>query len=455
MKNFMKVFLESGYYDHVQKNADAKNAWAQKAMGDIYYYGIGMDETFSRLDEKEISQEIKENHKEAFRWYSNAAKQNDFDAMHSLGTLYYFGEGVDQDFEKSAEWYRKAADAGDAEAMYILARMYEGGMGVDRNLSEAEKLYLEAINEHAHAESLYPLAQLYLKNQEEFKESAWFVFRLLMGARLINGERSADRDIDLLWDELSPMQHNKMREIIHDDRQRNWNPKMQRAVLGINERMAIVGPLAGELQAAIVFERIWRSVVFIRTSRGTGSGVIVQPDIVATNHHVVVGEESIWVLHPKGKNGEKNVNYPVSGIPVEADGGEDYCLLHVPNLQGSGIPATIRRYNTLMVGETVYALGAPTGEVLSLSKGIISQKRNNAYYEGYASTRAIQSDVDVASGSSGGGLFDSAGNLIGHPTFGTTNLEVPGAAEKGLEFAIPADTILEFGRNEEKSDSDK
>ena len=42
--------------------------------------------------------------------YRLAAKQGDPEAQSSLGTLYYSGEGISQDFEKALKWYRLAAE---------------------------------------------------------------------------------------------------------------------------------------------------------------------------------------------------------------------------------------------------------------------------------------------------------------------------------------------------------
>ena len=68
---------------------------------------------------------------------------------------------------------------------------------------------------------------------------------------------------------------------------------------------------------------------------------------------------------------------------------------------------------------------------MSLSTGIISQLREGT------NLRYIQTDAAFSPGSSGGGLFDSQGNLIG---ILTKKLTTEGA--EGLGFAIPADLAL-------------
>ena len=53
--------------------------------------------------------------------------------------------------------------------------------------------------------------------------------------------------------------------------------------------------------------------------------------------------------------------------------------------------------------------------------------------------RFIQTDAAISPGSSGGGLFDSKGNLIGILT-----AKIVDKAAEGIGFAIPADLVLEY-----------
>lgn len=78
-------------------------------------------------------------------------------------------------------------------------------------------------------------------------------------------------------------------------------------------------------------------------------------------------------------------------------------------------------------------MGAPLGLDMSLSEGIISQLRK------IDDVNFIQTDAAISSGSSGGGLFDMEGNVIGLPTQKYT-----AKTAEGLGFAIPADLALEF-----------
>ena len=176
-----------------------------------------------------------------------------------------------------------------------------------------------------------------------------------------------------------------------------------------------------------VYENAWRSVVYVHTNDGQGSGVVIRPNIVATNCHVVDGG---GIVVYKAEDGRTDKETRYRATIRRADNKNDFCLLDVKGLWG--IPANVRRYDTLRVGESVYGLGAPQGLDLSMSTGIISQKR------AAKGVRYIQTDVAISPGSSGGGLFDREGNLVGIMT-----AKIVGEDVEGIGFAIPADLALE------------
>ena len=179
--------------------------------------------------------------------------------------------------------------------------------------------------------------------------------------------------------------------------------------------------------AEAVFENTWRSIVVVRQGENQGSGVIVRPNVVATNCHVVDSYGRIVIS--KHDNRRATTDTTFNAVIRHQDEDRDFCLLNVAGLQGK--PAKVRRYDTLKIGEDVYAVGSPKGLDLSLSSGIISQLRQAA------STRYIQTDAAISPGSSGGGLFDSDGNFIGILT-----RKIADEKAEGLGFAIPAELIL-------------
>ena len=52
-----------------------------------------------------------------------------------IGSLYFNGEGVKQDYAEAARWYGMAADNGSADATLQLAQMYAKGEGVAQDVN--------------------------------------------------------------------------------------------------------------------------------------------------------------------------------------------------------------------------------------------------------------------------------------------------------------------------------
>lgn len=173
-----------------------------------------------------------------------------------------------------------------------------------------------------------------------------------------------------------------------------------------------------------IFTHISGSVFIVEvTSRdGTpvaqGSGVAFGSDRIATNKHVVIEGERLVVIQ-----GDKTWTARVLQLARHFD----MCLLEVPGLNVTSVPP-IRPSGSLVVGERVYAVGAPQGLELTISDGLLSGVRQDQ------NGPIIQTSAPISPGSSGGGLFDTAGNLIGITTFTLKE-------SQQLNFAVPADNI--------------
>ena len=201
------------------------------------------------------------------------------------------------------------------------------------------------------------------------------------------------------------------------------------------ERPQKIFPTA-ETDAGKVFESIWRSVVVIETGGGQGSGVALKPNLVATNCHVTDAATSpIAVFKGENRRADKSQSHPAR--VVAGDRKRDVCLLEVSGLWA--IPAETRKAAEMKIAEQVYAVGAPKGLDFSISGGLVSQLRGEDA-EGNAlvgSAPLIQTDTAISPGSSGGGLFDAQGKLVGLTTFAYRDSE-------GLNFAVPIEWAMEL-----------
>jgi serine protease Do len=186
--------------------------------------------------------------------------------------------------------------------------------------------------------------------------------------------------------------------------------------------LAILPVPAHALTPGQVFDKVKDAVVVVKTldTQGRlqrqGSGVVISPGRVATNCHVVAGGASYQV-----GRGEQSV----AATLYAEDGEKDICLLDAKGIRGE--PAQLGKAATLKVGDPVYAVGAPRGLELSLSDGIVAQLRGGP-------PPLIQTTAAISPGSSGGGLFDGEGRLVG-----LTTLYLEGG--QSLNFAMPVEWI--------------
>ena len=111
--------------------AEHGNADAQKNLGKIYAKG----------------DLVKQDYKEAAKWYRQAADQGHAGAQAALGELYEAGQGVPRDDSEAAKWYRRAAEQGNTTGQYSLAVLYVMGKGVPQSSAEAIKWYRQAADQ--------------------------------------------------------------------------------------------------------------------------------------------------------------------------------------------------------------------------------------------------------------------------------------------------------------------
>jgi S1-C subfamily serine protease len=178
------------------------------------------------------------------------------------------------------------------------------------------------------------------------------------------------------------------------------------------------------LTASQVYEQVKDSVVVVKVGDqkgrqiGHGSGVRLPSGDVITNYHVV----KAGAMYTVGR-GQQDTLATLKAV----DPDKDLCLLSAPDLTAK--PARLGRAARLKVGEPVYAVGAPQGLELSLSEGIVSQLRGGP-------PPIIQTTVAISKGSSGGGLFNAKGELVGITTFYLKD-------SQSLNFALPVEWIGE------------
>ncbi len=165
----------------------------------------------------------------------------------------------------------------------------------------------------------------------------------------------------------------------------------------------------------------------------SGSGFIVTSDgYILTNYHVIEdayeGGYDITVMLYSGDS------YTASIVGFEED--NDIAVLKI---EAEGLnPVTIGDSDSMAVGETVYAVGNPLGELAySMTKGMVSaldrEISTTDSQTGVVTTiNMFQIDAAVNSGNSGGPVYNSKGEVIGVVT-----AKYSSSGVEGLGFAIP------------------
>jgi len=170
-----------------------------------------------------------------------------------------------------------------------------------------------------------------------------------------------------------------------------------------------------------------------RRREGLGSGFVFRSDgYIITNNHVIRDVDKITVHFEADDEG-----YPAELIGV--DPGTD---LAVVKIEGEDFPTIpLGDSGKIRVGEWAIAIGAPFGQIGSVSVGVVSATGRRGFnlvdYEDF-----IQTDTAINPGNSGGPLLNIEGEAIGINTF----IIRPDAAQN-MGFAVP---INMFRMNEEQ-----
>jgi hypothetical protein len=173
-----------------------------------------------------------------------------------------------------------------------------------------------------------------------------------------------------------------------------------------------------DLRADEVFEKASGAVYVVKAGSRMGSAVAISDSELLTNCHVM-GDL------PEAKISRAKAELPAKLVSRNADA--DRCVLRTASKLATWV--SVRPYEDIKVGERAITIGTPQGLELTAAEGIVSSKRL------YNQSRVIQTSAPISQGSSGGGLFDARGHLLGITTFyfrGGQNLNFAVAAE---EFA--------------------
>jgi len=188
---------------------------------------------------------------------------------------------------------------------------------------------------------------------------------------------------------------------------------------------------------------------------GSGSGVVIAKEYVLTNYHVVEDAHSLKISLD---DDEKNL-YDATVVASDAD--KDVAVLHVPGLPLE--PVELGNSDDLVIGDWVVCIGNPIGFTGTATAGIVSGLNReiaseNSTIDKYGRNSQIvnsmiQTDAAINSGNSGGGMFNTAGQLVGIPTLKYSGTRYSSnAAIESIGMCIPineAKDVIEKALNGE------
>lgn len=184
---------------------------------------------------------------------------------------------------------------------------------------------------------------------------------------------------------------------------------------------------ARRLTAEEIFREYAPSVVLIRTANRTGtplaqaSGIVIsEGGLILTNYQVLEGACDVSI---EMETSEDPV--PVRWL-IASDKRRDLVAISTESRAPAAPPVGSSR--KLQPGAKVVVIGNPEGLARSISEGMIAGRRN-IHGEDW-----LQITAPISHGSSGGGVFDAFGNLIG---ITTASLE----GGQNINFAIPIEAV--------------
>jgi S1-C subfamily serine protease len=174
---------------------------------------------------------------------------------------------------------------------------------------------------------------------------------------------------------------------------------------------------------------------------GSGTGFVWDDwGHVVTNHHVISAEvngklltdaEEVEITLANGKT--------YKGRVIGTSFAYDIAVIQAFAPPEGMRPIPIGQSSSLVVGQSVLAIGNPYGLDHSLSTGVISAL-GRRIATGYNTSilNSIQTGAAINPGNSGGPLLDSGGRLIG---MNTAIVATKGEGSVGVGFALPVDTL--------------
>lgn len=202
-------------------------------------------------------------------------------------------------------------------------------------------------------------------------------------------------------------------------------------VITPRDEPGLVEAVAAKVVPSIVTIEVGEENVDGFEAIASGSGVVFDDaGHIVTNAHVVEGSSAAKVILQDGRI--------YDAVLVGADPRTDLAVLEV-DADGL-VPIELGSTEELALGSPAIAVGNPLGQVggASVTAGVISAfDRQVVFGTDDRLVGMLQTDAPITRGSSGGGLVDAQGRLIGI----TTAIGVSDAGAEGIGYATPVELV--------------
>jgi S1-C subfamily serine protease len=182
------------------------------------------------------------------------------------------------------------------------------------------------------------------------------------------------------------------------------------------------------------------SVVMVTTDTGLGSGSYLGANRILTNAHVVGDKKKVGIVFKPQQEGAKVIPANILvGEVSRLDNTRDLAIVTITGAPASVRPLEFGTEAEIQIGADVHAIGHPTGEAWTYTKGLINQFRRDYEWKAAGNQHradVIQTQTPINPGNSGGPLMGESGKILGVNSFKKQG--------EALNYAVSVGNVIDF-----------
>ena len=193
-----------------------------------------------------------------------------------------------------------------------------------------------------------------------------------------------------------------------------------------------------------LYEQSVKSVVKVDNENEIGTGVVYKKEsgfaYIITNAHVI--------LDDNGNEYHDNVkitfhDYSIAKASyIGMDKTRDVALFYVKDTTSCEVAKIVAYDTDVKVGESVYAIGHPYGQMFAMTEGTLTTNRFKTAIPGGVEVYIYNATATINSGNSGGPLFNSKGEVIAINTMHPKSSEI-----KNFNYSIPINYFIKIANH--------